>query len=186
MAFGRAFLSFYAGKGYEDAYWVALFTMIPLSIPLVQNVFLNIIMARFLHKFRAVTYLVIALVNVFGTYFIIPYYGIIGAALVSGIATFVGHGIVMNWYYKQKVGIDICRFWKQLLPIVYCPVVLCIMTFFISNNLYLSLFHLMLFIFIFLFLWYIINNYIIFNNYEKQLFSVTPFLYKNINAKYEK
>lgn len=45
VAFGRQFIAIWAGPGYEDSYYVALLTMIPVTIPLIQNTGLNILYA---------------------------------------------------------------------------------------------------------------------------------------------
>lgn len=115
VAFGRPFIQFYAGVEYADAYWVAVFVMIPNMIPLVQSVCLNIIVAQNKHKFRSLVYFGIAVLNVFGTWILMQTaLGVKGAALMTGIATIVGQGFAMNWFYWRKVGLDMRRFWKIL------------------------------------------------------------------------
>lgn len=122
-ALGVPFLGFYVGDGYADSYWVSLCVAIPMTIPFCQNVFLNVIMARFQHKFRAIVYLAIAIANVTCTYFILPYFGVIGAAFMTGLADFIGHGIIMNFYYN-RIGMNIPRFWKNIWKIWVFPIVI--------------------------------------------------------------
>ena len=117
IVFGTPFIHFYVGDLYRDSYWVALLIMIPNSVPIVQNVFLNIIVAKNKHRFRSLVYLGIAIVNVIGTWFLLKYMGVIGAALMTGIARIIGQGFVMNWYYLKRMGLEIGRFWKSILPI---------------------------------------------------------------------
>lgn len=123
IAFGQDFILLWAGEGYEAAYWVALFTMVPSCIPLMQSVALNIIVAQNKHRFRALVYLVIALINVGGTIVAVNYWGIIGAAMVSCVAYIFGQ-IIMNWYYWKKIKLNIPRFWKNVLKIYIAPVIL--------------------------------------------------------------
>ena len=52
IAFGQQFIKLWAGSDYSEAYWVCLATMIPICIPLVQSVALNIIVAQNRHRFR--------------------------------------------------------------------------------------------------------------------------------------
>ena len=68
-----------------EAYWIAILMMIPNMIPLVQSVCLNVIVAQNRHQFRSLVYLGIAIVNVVGTWFLMQYMGIIGAAFMTGI-----------------------------------------------------------------------------------------------------
>lgn len=133
VAFGRPFIRFYVGDTYEDAYWVAILMMIPNMIPLVLSICLNVVVAQNKHKFRSLVYLGIAILNVVGTWFLMRYMGIIGAALMTGVALIIGQGFVMNWYYHKKTGLDMLRFWKQMLSVYIVPTLLCIGTLLLSN-----------------------------------------------------
>jgi len=124
IVFGQDFILLWAGKGYEEAYWVALLTMVPSCIPLMQSVALNIIVAQNKHRFRALVYLAIAIINVVGTVVAVNYWGIIGAAAVSCVAYIIGQLFVMNWYYWKKIKLNIPRFWKSVAKIFIAPVVL--------------------------------------------------------------
>ena len=133
IAFGRPFIQLYTGSGYEDAYWVAIFMMVPNMIPLVQSVCLNVIMAQNKHRFRSLVYLGIAVTNVIGTWFLMHWIGIIGAALMTGVALVIGQGLVMNWYYHARTGLDMVKFWKEVAKVYIVPVLLCTATLFISG-----------------------------------------------------
>lgn len=122
VAFGRQFIALWAGAGYEDAYYVALLVMIPVTVPLIQNTGLNILYAMNKHQFRSVVYLCIAVLNAGLTFWWVEEYGIIGAAMATCIAYVVGNILIINWYYYKKIGIDIPLFWKNILHM--CPVML--------------------------------------------------------------
>lgn len=134
IAFGQPFIYYYAGEGYEESYWVAVLVMIPNMIPLVQSVCLSIIVAQNKHKFRSIVYLGIAILNVIGTWAVLPHWGIIGAAIVTSISVIVGQGGVMNWYYWKKTGLDMIRFWKELGKIYIFPGILCIVSLLVSRK----------------------------------------------------
>lgn len=135
IAFGKPFIRFYAGESYADAYWVAVFMMIPNMIPLVQSVCLSIIVAQNKHRFRSLTYLGIAVLNVIGTWFLMQTsLGIVGAALMTGVAVIIGQGFVMNWYYWKKTGLEIGRFWKELSVVYIIPCLMCVVTILISRQ----------------------------------------------------
>lgn len=119
--FGRVFIELWAGPDYADAFWVAALTMFPLCIPLIQNTGLSIVVAQNKHQFRAIVYFVIAVANVISTYLIVPYMGIIGAALCSCISYLLGQGLVMNIYYYKVTGLDIPRFWGNILRMAPVP-----------------------------------------------------------------
>jgi len=174
IAFGQPFIYFYAGAEYAEAYWVAVLMMIPNMIPLVQSVCLNVVVAQNKHRFRALMYLGIAVLNVIGTWFLMQYMGIVGAALMTGGALIFGQGFVMNWYYHNKTGLDMIRFWKQLGPIYFVPFTMSIAAWMISKyiNFY-NVFALLTGIFVYTVVYCILNWLFVMNRYEKQLIQRT-------------
>lgn len=115
VAFGRQFLELWAGSNYGLAYPVALLTMIPVTLPLLQNTGLTMLYAMNKHQFRSVVYAIIATVNVVLTFWWVEIYGIVGAAVATCLAYCLGHVLIMNIYYHKKIGIDIPFFWKNIL-----------------------------------------------------------------------
>ena len=136
--FGRVFIDLWAGSAYADAFWVAALTMFPLCIPLIQNTGLSIVVAQNKHQFRAVIYLVIAVANVISTYLIVPYMGIIGAALCSCVSYLLGQGIIMNIYYHKVTGLDIPRFWGNILRMAVVPGIMLVVGLFVLKHIVLD------------------------------------------------
>lgn len=171
IVFGKPFISFIAGEGYEDSYIVALLTMIPLVVPLIQNVGLNILVAQNKHKFRSLVYLAIAILNVISTYLAIPYFGIIGAALCSGLSYILGQGIIMNIYYYKVTGLNIKLFWKNILSISWLPLIMIMITILISNyiNFY-SPVNFLIGVIMYSVIYFIVNYVSCMNSYEKDIF----------------
>lgn len=122
--FGQTFISLWAGVEYADAYWIAVLTMFPLCIPLIQNTGLSIVIAQNKHKFRSVIYLIVAIANVMCTYLVVPVFGGIGAALCSCVSYLVGQGLIMNIYYYKVTGIDIPLFWRNIGKMSVVPAVM--------------------------------------------------------------
>lgn len=119
--FGRVFIDLWAGPEYADAFWVAALTMFPLCIPLIQNTGLSIVVAQNKHQFRSIVYLILAIANVISTYLVVPTMGIIGAALCSCVSYLLGQGLIMNIYYYKVTGLDIPRFWGNILRMAVIP-----------------------------------------------------------------
>ncbi len=169
--FGRQFIDLWVGTEYRDSYTVALLIMVPLGIPLIQSIALQIIVAKNKHQFRAVLFLVVAILNIIGTVRLIPRLGIIGAAIATCIAYMIGPVITMNWYYGKKVGIDIKGFWFNIVKISPVSVVLLfigiITTKYIDLNSWITLFG---GIVIYTLLYCLLNWSFAMNTYEKNLF----------------
>ena len=119
--FGQSFIKLWVGESYADAYWVALLTLYPLTIPLIQNTGLSFVIAQNKHQFRSVVYLMIAIANVISTYLVVPTMGVIGAALCSCVSYLLGQGLIMNIYYYKVTGLDIPQFWGNILRMVIVP-----------------------------------------------------------------
>lgn len=124
--FGDPFVRIWAGKGYSASYGVALLLIAPVTVPLIQNLGIEIQRAKNMHKARAVVYLFIAIANVFISIPLIKLWGPAGAALGTTISLVAGNVVFMNWYYHARIGLDMLYFWKQIgkfIPALIAPVI---------------------------------------------------------------
>lgn len=126
ILYGENFIILWAGKEYTSAYFVALLTMVPLVVPLIQNTGYSILLALNKHKFRSIIYLIIAIVNVISTYIVVPYLGAVGAAFCSGVSYIIGQGIIMNFYYAKVIGLNILKFWSNIIRMSIVPAIMLI------------------------------------------------------------
>lgn len=117
---GKEFIIVWAGKEYLDAYYIILLLIVPLTVPLIQNIGITILQAKNMHKFRSNVYLVIALMNIILTIYLSRIYGGIGAALSTAISMIIGNIIIINIYYYKQLHIDIPNFWKEIFRIFIC------------------------------------------------------------------
>ncbi len=124
--FGEYFITeIWAGAEYKDAYYVLLLLTFPATIPLIQNVGIEIQRAQNRHKFRSIAYLIMALVNLVMTYFLCQTYGAVGGAIGTAVSLLLANGVLINIYYHKKCNLDIAAFWKSIaktLPGLLIPV----------------------------------------------------------------
>lgn len=176
ISFGKPFIHFYVGDEYLKSYWIAILMIIPNLIPLIQSFCLNILIALNKNKFRAIVYLIIAVLNVIGTWLLLQLYGILGAAFMTSISFFLGHGVIMNWYYSKVIGINIRKFWLQMCKIILCPFIMCAITLITYSYIdYYNITNLILGIIIFTIIYFWISWSFVMNSYEKGLF-MTPLM----------
>lgn len=175
--FGKLFLHYWSGDQYMDAYFVALITMIPISVPLIQNIAFNIIQAQNKHYFRSIIYLIIAIINMIGTYLVIPKYGIIGAALCTCFAYLIGNGIILNIYYWKSIKLDIPLFWKNIIRNSFVPFITFVFGNFMINYIITpkSLICLCLDIMLYTLIYFIFSWFFSMNEYERNLIKSTFF-----------
>ena len=126
IVFGQEFLNLWVGRGYTEAYYVAIVVMVPFSIDLAQNLGLAILQLKSQYAFRAKIYFLGAVLNIISTVFLASWIGIVGAALSTGITMTITSGFVMNWYYGRKAELDIIGFWKKTSPILATTLLLTI------------------------------------------------------------
>lgn len=113
--FGKPFIHFWAGEGYEDAYYVALLLVLPSTVALIQKVGIDVQRALNRHKFRSIAYLIMAIGNLVLSIFLCQKYGAVGSAIGTAISLLLAQGLTMNIYYHKKCYINILSFWKNIL-----------------------------------------------------------------------
>lgn len=124
---GKEFIIFWVGSEYEKAYYVALLLIIPMCIPLIQNLGLSIMQAMNKHKFRAVITFIMAIFNIILSYFLAKKYGVVGTAVGTTISLVICNIIIMNIYYSKALKLEIRRFWENIMKmsIPFCiPLIL--------------------------------------------------------------
>lgn len=124
--FGMPFVNLWAGEGYGASYAVALLLIIPVTVPLIQNLGIEIQRAKNMHKARAVVYLAIAIANVFISIPLIKFFEPEGAALGTAISLFAGNIIFMNWYYHARIGMNMFYFWKEIAKFIPALIAPCV------------------------------------------------------------
>ncbi len=142
--FGKPFIAFWAGDGYEMSYYVALFLILPVTIPLIQNIGIEVQRAQNRHQFRSLVYFCMALVNLVLEVYLCQIYGAVGASVGTAISLILANGVVMNIYYHKKCNIDIIAFWKNILrmSLALVPTIACgfLLTYFFDFSSLISLF----------------------------------------------
>lgn len=114
IIFGRQFIQLWAGSGFEDSYWITILIILPFTIDLIQNIGLAILQAMNRYDFRAKIYFFTGVLNLVLAIPLGMKYGGIGCAVATGFSMLMGNGVVMNYFYKKYIGLDIPQFWKQI------------------------------------------------------------------------
>ncbi len=124
---GQDFVVCWAGTDMKDAWLYVLLILVPNMIPLVQNVCLSILNAMDKRLFRSVVLALITGVNIALTVVLISAIGPIGAPLATGISYIIGHCIIMNVYYKKKIGLNVARMFSGIFEKTWICVLLSIL-----------------------------------------------------------
>lgn len=171
ITFGQSFIKLWAGNQYTSSYNVAVILMVPMLIPLIQNIGIEIRKAKNKHKLPAIVYSVGAIFNILITIPLVVKFGAIGSAIGTSLSLFIFNGVFINIYYHKVIGLNILRFWKEILQLfkgLFIPIIIAVI---IYNIFYNHISHLKyLLIAIPFSMVYFLSLYIYsFNEYEKKL-----------------
>lgn len=170
--FGRPFITMWAGQDYSKVYPIALLLIIPVTVPLIQNIGIEIQRAKNMHQFRSWVYLFMALANLVISIPLAKMYGGVGAAIGTALSLVIGNGFFMNWHYHVRIGLDMIYFWRQILRFI--PALIIPILYGIGINYSIDLNNLLYFIFaglIYIIIFCISMWYFGMNHYEKALLS---------------
>lgn len=171
IIFGKYFITdIYTSDEYIDAYYVAVFLIAPITIPLIQNLGLEIQRSVNKHRFRSIIYFFMAIANVFMSVPLAKKYGPIGTSIGTAISLIVANGFIMNIYYDKEIGIDIKSFWYSILKLSKGIIMPLIFGIYIMNkvrfsNIYIYISYIVIYTIIYCLSMYFIGM----NNYEKGL-----------------
>ena len=115
---GEPFIEAWGGGEYQGAYAIALMLMVPVTLPLIQNLGIEIQRAKNMHQFRSKVYFFMALGNVLVSIPLGMRFGGLGCAMGTAISLIIGNGFVMNWYYQTHIGLDMKHFFRSILSMV--------------------------------------------------------------------
>ncbi|MCF0256780.1 MAG: oligosaccharide flippase family protein [Bacteroides heparinolyticus] len=131
---GKPFVSLWAGEGYDDVYVICLLFFGTTLIPLIQNLGITILQARNEMKYRSLLILFCSVVSLLVAIPIAKQFGGIGVAVVTATAIMVGHGVLLNIYYRRKQSIDIARFWNEIAGMAVVPIVITSVFYVVLSN----------------------------------------------------
>ncbi|MEG1834487.1 MAG: oligosaccharide flippase family protein [Oscillospiraceae bacterium] len=169
--FGKPFILKWGGADYANSYAICLVLIIPATLPLIQNLGIEIQRAQNLHKFRSWVYLFIAVINVLISIPLCKLFDGLGCAIGTAISLLIGNGLIMNIYYHKKCNLDMVYFWKNIIKFIPSLVIpsICgiLINCFVDLN---NIFNLVLFIMVYCIVFIISMWFMGLNTYEKDLF----------------
>lgn len=171
LLIGKSFIRLWAGALYEQAYYTALIVMIPLIIPLIQNMGDNILKAKNMQKFKSIVCIFTVMLNIILSAAMAKIFGGIGCAFSTSICLII-ENIIMNIYYHIKAKINILFFWENIIK-MFLPIICSIyISFLIKNNIEVNeIVSLIITGAFFTFIFIVVVWYWVLNEFEKNLFS---------------
>lgn len=114
LLYGRQFVNLWVGDHYKDSWIIAIIIMFSYTLPLVQAFANSILEARNMFAFKALTYIsLIAIGTAIGAW-LVGSCGPVGI-IYGSAGGWILSQVIMNFYYHRVIGLDVLRFFKQLL-----------------------------------------------------------------------
>ena len=168
VLFGKEFIIMWVGSNFTISYYIALILIIPLCIPLIQNLGISILQAKNMHKFRSICLIIVAIFNIIISVPLSKLYNGIGAAIGTSISLIIGNVIVINIYYQKKIGINILKFWREILKMTILFMIPISLILIIMDFVKLSgIVYLIVFIPMYIIIYSFISYHFVMNDYEK-------------------
>lgn len=170
ILFGKTFIMWWAGIEYEQSYYIALLLIIPISLPLIQNLGISIMQAMNKYKFRAIVTIFMACFNIIMSYYLAKMFGAIGPAIGTAISLITCNVIIMNIYYVKVIKLNIWSFWKEILKMTFTFLIPLLLIIIVMNLLILNgIISVLVYGFIYSISFFIVSYFITMNKYEKDI-----------------
>ncbi|PKN51551.1 MAG: hypothetical protein CVU55_11425 [Deltaproteobacteria bacterium HGW-Deltaproteobacteria-13] len=112
--FGKSFIRLWAGKGFDEAYYVTLIALAAAAIPRIQSGMNNVLKAKNLQRVPAMVYVTVAALSVPLSWVLAKPYGLTGVISGAAVGLIIGNVIVANIYFKECVGINLKLLFRRM------------------------------------------------------------------------
>lgn len=134
LCLGKDFINVWMGKGFSDAYYITLLLMIPSLLELCVNVCLTVLRAKNMIGFRTAIVFATTILNLIVTIILVKNWSYFGAAIGTAINYIIGSVLIMNIYYRKKLGFNMLKIYKGIFSKIWlCQIATGIVVFFNSR-----------------------------------------------------
>ncbi len=123
--FGARFIDLWLGPDYGLAYTILLVVLIPYTLELIGNARNILLQVKNLYWHRSLMILAIACLNIPLTIVLLNLWGVIGAAISTGIGLLLGY-IAVAVLLQLKLGLDMGRYFRELARGLVLVLALCL------------------------------------------------------------
>lgn len=128
ITLGKDFVILWMGKGFENAYIVAILLIAPLVVIVTQEIANTMLVAMNKIKYDAYCILVTSIISFILSIILTPKMGAIGAAIAIFIGNIIGRIILKNIFFYKYLEISIRRFYMECQIKMSLPILVTIFT----------------------------------------------------------
>ena len=160
---GKDFIILWVGGTYNNAWLIALLIMIVYIMPISQGYAHAILEAKKILRFKTISFLISTTIGLVIGGILSYEYGALGMIWGLFVPLFLLQWIVMNIFYKLRIGINIKEFFVRSVPIFGCffsSLIICFFAFKFFNGGWINLlFKVVIYTFIFAgLIWFVSNK----------------------------
>ncbi|WP_162864623.1 MATE family efflux transporter [Bacteroides ovatus] len=133
ICFGQDFIYLWVGDGFKDSYLCAVLIILPSLFHLPQMIGNDAIFAANKVKHLAISYVVMAILNLVGAVILSPKFGALGICLSVFIAYMV-RTIWMDVIFRKEMDVDVLAFLGKTFGRLAFPMALCLLAGLIINH----------------------------------------------------
>jgi len=126
VIFGKSFIALWVGEEYMPAYYIVLMIFICTTIPSIQNLGNSILMAYNNMKKKAVIVVFASLLSFIAIFPCAKEWGAVGCSLPIFLCIVITYGPILNKMYSRVIGINIRKFWIEILKMSLVPLLFAI------------------------------------------------------------
>lgn len=123
--FGARFIDLWLGPDFGLAYTILLIVLIPYTFELIGNTRNILLQVKNLYWHRSLMILAIACLNIPLTIVLLNLWGVVGAAVSTGIGLMVGY-VAVAILLQVKLGLDMGRYFRELARGLVLVLALCV------------------------------------------------------------
>ncbi|MGZ9098236.1 MAG: oligosaccharide flippase family protein [Brevundimonas sp.] len=112
IVFGQRFLTLWLGPEFAVSYFVMIAVLCPFALELTGNARNIILQVKGLYWRKSAITAVTAALNIPLTLWLLHIWGVVGAAISTGAAVFIGY-LLIAMLLKHRVGLSMWRYWRE-------------------------------------------------------------------------
>lgn len=138
IIFGKEFIILWGGEEYVQTYYVSLIILIPFSIDLISNVGITVLQAKNKLRYRSIPMIVGSMIGFILAFPFTDRFGIYGCAWAISISIFLSNALASNIVFYKIGKIDILRYWKEVVSMLWLPVLAIAICFYLKSYINIS------------------------------------------------
>jgi len=114
IVFGRSFLRLWLGHGFHDSYYALSILIVAMFFALLQSPSRDVLRVIYKHQFDAKLNGIEVIINLILTVILVPYFGIIGAAIGTAIPMIVVKAMILPAYVCRTIGLSLWTYYRAV------------------------------------------------------------------------